>query len=696
MVDSGYLESAVYPVYVDPSTTDFPTASTTANDTFAASKYPNSNFKNYQRPDSPYYSELWHGREPGTSYYSEIFIKFNSIKTTLGTVRIEDAALEMYPYWQYYHYTARPTWVRQVLSSWDVSTLTWNTRPTVADNDLGPFMTTQGNWGDINVTSFVQAVVNDQTANYGLMLHSDDTGQGNWKRFISLNDTHTPDRTPHLSISWSDFIPSGLSPDGTNSASRTLTWQNDSAAAATTSYQVEVGTTSGGNDIAVSGVLSGAATTWTISSATTLTSGHTYYWHVRAKYGVNTSWSAWSANASFVYTSQLPQAWTLSPLYTTTDDRTLQWAYDDGDGSSATDGAQGQYQIQVATDSGFGTVVASSGIVTDSGARTWSIPTDVTLTESGTYFWRVKASNGATWSDWASATFGWSLLGNADNTGIDPNANEDYDLTAADLGMPTYYNPAYIDAVCDGSTCDAPAIVPTEGGGSEGYHQMTKKWCIPATVETMLYLLTSDKKYIMDKTWDAQTRLATLVLSFKDGESSLFYGYDAEYPGSWKLYVPSSKYGSNGVASNFGWQALNAELSRHSIKGYERIRPSSPASFQYQVNQDLGQARPVFTEVDIRDTDWVWHESLPSRSTHAVSVVSSHSTDSTYDIDDPYFGADKAISYDTTSPLHFNPVTYRPFTTTSYYGHVWSRVSLTQLFGSLDLNDLPTSKPLWY
>ncbi len=95
-VDPAFLDGAVYPVYVDPTTTDFPTPATTAQDTFASSKYPNSNFNTYQRPDSPYYYEMWHGKEPGTSYYNEIYIRFKELRATLGTVHIDDARLELY------------------------------------------------------------------------------------------------------------------------------------------------------------------------------------------------------------------------------------------------------------------------------------------------------------------------------------------------------------------------------------------------------------------------------------------------------------------------------------------------------------------------------------------------------------------------------------------------------------------------
>ena len=65
----------------------------------------------------------------------------------------------MYPYWQYYHYTARASWVQRVLDDWSGGTLTWNNRPAVDSTYLGIPTTVEGNWSGIDVTEFVQRVV---------------------------------------------------------------------------------------------------------------------------------------------------------------------------------------------------------------------------------------------------------------------------------------------------------------------------------------------------------------------------------------------------------------------------------------------------------------------------------------------------------------------------------------------------------
>ena len=68
-VDPTWLATAVYPVYVDPSTGWVYNAGTDSyGDAHTASGYPSLNFDDYVRPDSPYYHELWNGVDPsGTS-----------------------------------------------------------------------------------------------------------------------------------------------------------------------------------------------------------------------------------------------------------------------------------------------------------------------------------------------------------------------------------------------------------------------------------------------------------------------------------------------------------------------------------------------------------------------------------------------------------------------------------------------------
>jgi RHS repeat-associated protein len=199
-VDPAFLDSAVYPVYVDPTTTDFPTGSTTADDTFASQRWPNTVLNTYQRPDSPYYHEMWHGNEPGTSYYNEVYLRFNGIASTLGDVEIDSAALDFYPYWQYYHSDPRKSYLRRITSDWSASTLKWNLRPSVAAADDFEFFTTQGQWSGTDVTDYVQDIVAGAWTDHGVMIHNNPGGQGMWKRIVSRDDSSN--YKPHLTVVW--------------------------------------------------------------------------------------------------------------------------------------------------------------------------------------------------------------------------------------------------------------------------------------------------------------------------------------------------------------------------------------------------------------------------------------------------------------------------------------------------------------
>lgn len=299
-VDPEFLETAVYPVYIDPTTTTFPTGTTTAGDTFANSQTPNTNYTTYQRPDSPFYYEQWHGNTPGSSYYNEVYLRFNSILETLGAAHIDSASLQFYPYWQYWHYEWRPTWAERVTSDWSAASLTWNNRPSTTD-DLSPgtFDTKEGVWADFELTAHVQDVVNGSVPNYGVMLHANGTGQGNWKRIVSRNDPGS--LKPKLVVQWSPFTVSAAYPVGGPTATRTLSWSNDLDGPITW-YEAQVSTQAANfNPVLVSsGQVQASATSWTIPGTTTLTAGATYLWRVRAKFGGNASWTAWS-NGSFVH-----------------------------------------------------------------------------------------------------------------------------------------------------------------------------------------------------------------------------------------------------------------------------------------------------------------------------------------------------------------------------------------------------------
>ena len=219
-IDPAFLDEAVYPVYVDPSVTSFPNQDATAQDTFASSKYPGSNFNTYQRPDGDQYHEMWLGNEPGTSYYNQVFMRFRDIDTVLGDVIVDSAYLEFYPYWQYYHSTPRQSWMKRITSDWQKNQLTWNNRPSVEGvaapyngaADYMSFYTTQGTFSHVDVTQYVQDVVDGDWVNNGFQISVDSQGQGGWKRIVSLDEDAPANLglLPHLDVTWSEAEGTGI------------------------------------------------------------------------------------------------------------------------------------------------------------------------------------------------------------------------------------------------------------------------------------------------------------------------------------------------------------------------------------------------------------------------------------------------------------------------------------------------------
>jgi RHS repeat-associated protein len=87
-----------------------------------------------------------------------------------------------------------------------------------------------------------------------------------------------------------------------------------------------------------------------------------------------------------------------------TSSRALSWAFSDPDGS-----IQNQFELVLATTSNFTSPLIDTGAVT-SAQTTYSIPATTGLTDGTTYYWEVKASNGAgvpIWSPYVSGSFKW-------------------------------------------------------------------------------------------------------------------------------------------------------------------------------------------------------------------------------------------------------------------------------------------------
>ena len=78
----------------------------------------------------------------------------------------------------------------------------------------------------------------------------------------------------------------------------------------------------------------------------------------------------------------------------------LTWSYADAGSAPQT-----VYHVDVATADAFGGTIMSTSEDAGGSATSWTTP--ATLTEGATYYWRVRAFNGSSWSDWASSPFVW-------------------------------------------------------------------------------------------------------------------------------------------------------------------------------------------------------------------------------------------------------------------------------------------------
>ncbi len=304
-VDPTWLASAVYPVYVDPSVN----VSTTANmkDTFVDAMYPTENWEGFKRSDSPYYYEMLLGEDPDNSTQVCKDLLSFTMPAAVASSTIDSATLQIFPYWQYEHYSAVTTWVDQVTSSWSAGSVDWNNQPSITTTGAVTATTVQGTTGSFDITSFVQGWVDTPSTNYGIQLNENGNGGTYWKRVISSEQTGA--NIPTLAITYSKPTATVSAPTGnvwTNS--RTLTWAYTSTdGPAQAAYDVQVATDSGFTNLVVNtGSQSGAASSYAIPSGTTLTNGTTYYWRVEVSDGH--IWSAWTAAAQFRWDATAP-AW---------------------------------------------------------------------------------------------------------------------------------------------------------------------------------------------------------------------------------------------------------------------------------------------------------------------------------------------------------------------------------------------------
>ena len=306
-VDQSWLAAATYPVYVDPSVIKV-SGTGSVQDTFVDAAYKTSNFHDWIGSDG--YHEVAVGMDP--TYSAEVcygLFKFTLPAGVAGST-IDTATLNVYPQWQYEHYSAVTTWVNAITSSWSSTSVTWNSRP--SNTNVTSATTTQGHMGTFNVTSTVQGWAANTATNNGLLLHENGNGGTYWKRFLASEQGGG--NVPALNVTYSIPAASITAPlaNGWLSASNpNVAWSyNGNGGPGQSQYQVQVASDSAFgtivNDSGQVGGTGGTALSYAVPS-NLMTDGHTYYFRVQVSDG--TTWSPVAGAVSQFRWDSTPPVW---------------------------------------------------------------------------------------------------------------------------------------------------------------------------------------------------------------------------------------------------------------------------------------------------------------------------------------------------------------------------------------------------
>lgn len=275
-VDPAWLKSATYPVFVDPTFNVDNAGSNTYGDAHTASAFATTNFADYQRPDSPFYHELWLGDDPsGTSGTSAAYLRWDV--SSLNYTAISEATLHIYPYHQF---SSPPTSslanLKRVTTSWTESGLTWNTKPGSDPNIVASANCVEATTCDLNVQALVQSWADGTYANYGMKLE-EPSGQSYWKRLIASEQGGI--HTENLHVTYHTISAAST----TAAFGSTISWAfTDALGDPQARYQAQIATNSAYTTIlADSGLVTSAVSAYLPAPATPLTDDTVYYYRFR-------------------------------------------------------------------------------------------------------------------------------------------------------------------------------------------------------------------------------------------------------------------------------------------------------------------------------------------------------------------------------------------------------------------------------
>jgi RHS repeat-associated protein len=299
-VDPEWLKTAVYPVYVDPSTGwVYNAGSSSYGDAFVDSHSGNG-YDDYQDPTSPFYHELWNGVSPADAGVTYDFLRWDL--SAYANVTVDSATLRLYPWHQYYNApTTETTYVRRLTTSWTEGGVTWANKPSYTATNTATTACVEGSYCNFDVSAIAQLWLQATSplSNYGFQVDTIGKNDTYWKRFISSEQGGS--NRPALSITYHNASATASAKPAFTGA-RTFGWTySDSGGDPQTSYEVQLSSDGGATWPAGldSGIIAGSATTWTAPSSIALLDLTAYTWHVRVSNG--TSWSPYSASSSFTY-----------------------------------------------------------------------------------------------------------------------------------------------------------------------------------------------------------------------------------------------------------------------------------------------------------------------------------------------------------------------------------------------------------
>lgn len=169
-LEENYFKSSMFPILIDPTTTI--TGYYSIYDTFASSRYPDSNYTTN--------SYLRTGRDEDY-YLRKSYIQFE-IPASLNNTTVSSAYLSIKK-----ALGASPdVTAYRITEFWDTHALTWNNRPSYITTNSGHLNYFVNDWYHADVTSIVQDWLNGSYRNYGFCLEdATDTGTSQWTMFYS-------------------------------------------------------------------------------------------------------------------------------------------------------------------------------------------------------------------------------------------------------------------------------------------------------------------------------------------------------------------------------------------------------------------------------------------------------------------------------------------------------------------------------